>query len=146
MTNNTPCIDVKMQKIYQAISDITEFSEYPRESFAPHDEAADKIAYYLGRKMKTNQLRKVFSEIKRIEILVQGKDNKDDFKNSDLLLLLPQIAYAKARDLIQPDFYEIVKLIIGKGGGNTKIKKIGDFKRFVEFMTAIVAYHKQYAK
>lgn len=95
--------------------------------------------------MKTSQLRKVFSEIKRIELLIKGERDEAIFENSDLLLLLPQMAYAKARDLIQPDFYEIIKLIIGKGGNETKIKTVEDFRKFVELMTAIVAYHKQYS-
>lgn len=146
MTRNSGFENKEMETIYSEIKEKGKFYDYKIEFFAPHDKAADKIAKYLGDKMKTNQLRKVFSEIKRIEISTRGKGESDKFENPELLMLLPQIAYAKARKLIKKDFYEIIKLIIGKGINDTKIKTNGDFTRFVEFMTAIVAYHKQYAK
>ncbi len=94
--------------------------------------------------MKVNQLRKVFSELKNIELVLkrQGKKDSDDFNDPRLSLLIPQLAYAKARKLIREDFYELMKVVIGDKK-TTKIKKVGDYRRFVEFMTAIVAYHKQ---
>lgn len=39
-----------------------------------------------------------------------------------------------------------MKTIIGNGGDKDKIQTVGDFRRFVEFMTAVVAYQKQYSK
>lgn len=98
--------------------------------------------------MKPNQLRKVFHELKRMELETRQKgkkDSSDPFENQRIYLLIPQLAYAKARELIQEDFYTLMKLIIGDSK-TTKVKSIADYRRFVEFMTAIVAYHKKYSK
>lgn len=122
------------------------FSEIDVDLFAPDGKWASEIAKCLGKKMKINQLRKVFGEIKRIEVTLKrrGKKEDDPFEDPRIFLLIPQLAYAKARDLISKDFYELLKIIIGDSK-TTKIKTVGDYKRFVEFMTAIVAYHKQYS-
>ena len=120
------------------------FAEIDVDLFAPDGKWASQIAKYLGKEMKVNQLRKVFSELKNIELVLkrQGKKDSDDFNDPRLSLLIPQLAYAKARKLIREDFYELMKVVIGDKK-TTKIKKVGDYRRFVEFMTAIVAYHKQ---
>lgn len=135
-----------------AIKEITEhltsktFAEIDVDLFAPEGKWASQIAEYLGNKMKVNQLRKVFGELKNIELALkrQGKKDSDDFNDPRLSLLIPQLAYAKARKLIREDFYELMKVVIGDKK-TTKIKKAGDYRRFVDFMTAIVAYHKQHS-
>jgi len=134
-----------MDEIIQAIKAINSFKEVSIISFAPADKWSDQIAKKLGDKMKTTQLRKFFTSIKLMEQKIKGKDKNDTFNDPSLYMLLPYLAYAKARKLIIPDFYNLVKEIIGDGQ-NGKIKKVEDFQRFVEFMTAIVAYHKQYSK
>jgi len=134
--------------IIQHIRNNANFSAIGVELFAPDGEWGTQIARFLREKTKMTQLRKVFGEIKRIERKTKGKGEDAPFEDqSSLYLLIPQLAFAKARKLIQDKFYEIIKLIIG-GGKNTptKIKTIGDYQRFVEFMTAIVAYHKEYSK
>ncbi|PIS38398.1 MAG: type III-A CRISPR-associated protein Csm2, partial [Nitrospirae bacterium CG08_land_8_20_14_0_20_52_24] len=105
----------------------------------PPEKWADTIAK--DQDMKTTQLRKVFTSIKQIELRVKGEDDEKDFNDSSLFMLVPHLAYAKARGFIKADFYELIKTIIGNGQ-NGKIKKVKDFRRFSEFMTAIVAYHK----
>lgn len=117
------------------------FKDVKVEDFAKADGWADIIAKELGGKMKTNQLRKVFNAIKLMDQKVKGKKEEELFNDPDLYMLMPQLAYAKARKLIDDGFYELVKAVI-----NEKIKDVGDFKRFTQFMTAIVAYHKQYSK
>ena len=122
------------------------FAEIDVDLFAPDGKWASQIAKYLGDKMKVNQLRKVFGELKNIELTLkrQGKKDSDEFNEPRLSLLIPQLAYARARKLIRKDFYELMKVVIGDKK-TTKIKTAGDYRRFVEFMTAIVAYHKQYS-
>jgi len=122
------------------------FAEIDVDLFAPDGKWASQIAEYLGNKMKVNQLRKVFGELKNIELVLkrQGKKDSDKFDEPRLYLLVPQLAYAYARKLIRKDFYELMKVVIGDKE-TTKIKKVGDYRRFVDFMTAIVAYHKQYS-
>lgn len=118
------------------------FKEVKVEDFAKADGWADIIAKELGSKMKTNQLRKVFNAIKLMDQKAKGKQEDESFSDPDLYMLMPQLAYAKARKLIDDDFYTLVKTVINEN----KIKSVGDFRRFTQFMTAIVAYHKQYNK
>ena len=92
--------------------------------------------------MKTAQLRKVFHELKRIQTDQRGTNEADVFKDSKIYLLIPQLAYARARGLITENFYELIKVIIGDKL-TTKLKTVGDYHRFMDFMTAIVAYQKK---
>ncbi|OGP93884.1 MAG: type III-A CRISPR-associated protein Csm2, partial [Deltaproteobacteria bacterium RBG_16_47_11] len=119
-----------------------EFGNVDVKEFAKEEGWANDFAKSLGEKMKTTQLRKVFTSIKLMEQGVKGKVGSDPFDNPELYMLLPQMAYAKARKLIIPEFYDLAKTIINDG----MIKNVGDFRRFAQFMTAIVAYHKQYGK
>ena len=135
-----------MQSIIDEITKKGSFGEIEVTDFAPPKKWADLIAKeYLGKEMKTTQLRKVFTTIKQIEIKVKGKKDMDPFDDPALYMMLPHLAYAKARGFIKSEFYDLVKTIVGDGESG-KIKSVKDFKRFSEFMTAIVAYHKQYSK
>ncbi len=134
-----------MKEIIEKINEEGSFSRIRVTEFAPPGKWAEKIAENLGDKMKTTQLRKVFTAIKQIDLRVKGKQDEEKFNDPSLFMLVPQLAYAKARGFIKPDFYELLKNIIGDGQSG-KIRTVGDFKRFSEFMTAIVAYHKQYSK
>jgi len=136
----------RMQSIIDEITKKGSFGEIEVTDFAPPKKWADLIAKeYLGKEMKTTQLRKVFTTIKQIEIKVKGKKDMDPFDDPALYMMLPHLAYAKARGFIKSEFYDLVKTIVGDGESG-KIKSVKDFKRFSEFMTAIVAYHKQYSK
>jgi len=128
-----------MQQIISAIKAKGSFGDVAVIEFAPPEKWADTIAK--DQDMKTTQLRKVFTSIKQIELRVKGEDDEKNFNDSSLFMLVPHLAYAKARGFIKADFYELIKTIIGNGQ-NGKIKKVKDFRRFSEFMTAIVAYHK----
>lgn len=110
--------------------------------FAPPEKSAHNIAKQLDESMKVTQLRKIFTTIKKLEIQVKGKNPKDQLNEPELYMLLPHLAYARGRKLITPEFYNIMKGIIGDGK-NGKIKTVEDFNRFVDFMTAIIAYHKE---
>ena len=134
-----------MDDIINKIIEKKNFKDIPISDFAPADKWSDMIAKQLGDKMKTTQLRKFFTEIKLMEQKNKGKDLNAPFSDPKLFMLIPHLAYAKARKLIIPKFYDLMKTIIGDGNSG-KIKTIGDYQRFVEFMTAIVAYHKQYSK
>jgi CRISPR-associated protein Csm2 len=111
--------------------------------FAPPEECAQIIAEQLAKKkMKITQLRKIFTTIKALELRVKDQKPDDSFMEQEFYMLIPHLAYAKGRDLIPSDFYDRMKKIIGDGKTG-KIKTVEDFKRFVDFMTAIIAYHKE---
>lgn len=133
-----------IQEVVNALEGGT-FSTISVEAFAPDGKWAYHIAKFLGRDMKITQLRKVFNTLKQIEIDLKGKEKDDPFQNPKLYMLVPQLAYARARGLIEQDFYNLLRKVIGDAN-TTKIKTVGDFNRFVDFMTSIVAYHKQFSK
>lgn len=134
-----------MQGIIQSIRQKGSFKEISVMEFAPADRWADTIARSLGEKMKTTQLRKVFTTIKLIEQRVKIRKKESPLDEPMLYMLMPHLAYAKARKLINDDFYNLIKEILGDGQSG-KLKTAEDFLRFSEFMTAIVAYHKLYGK
>ncbi|MDM7273356.1 type III-A CRISPR-associated protein Csm2, partial [Sulfurihydrogenibium azorense] len=110
----------------------------PKE-FAPIGGWADKIAFELKSakpKLNTSQLRKIFTEIKSI------CDNRED--KTSLYLLYPKLAYAKRRELMPEVFYNLIVACLDKLKDGKADEK--DFKNFGDFMTAIVAYNKQYEK
>ncbi|MBU1055682.1 MAG: type III-A CRISPR-associated protein Csm2 [Proteobacteria bacterium] len=132
-----------MSEIQQFLLDNTKnFRDVQIIEFAPPEKWAHRIAKELYKDMKTTQLRKVFTKIKTLEIKVKGQKPDDKFNEPDLYMLIPHLAYAKGRKLIPPVFYDMMKTIIGDGK-NGKIKTVEDFRRFVDFMTAIIAYHKE---
>jgi CRISPR type III-A-associated protein Csm2 len=130
----------ELTEIIKQIKGKKEFCKVEIQEFAKEDGWANDFARSLGEKMKTAQLRKIFTSIKLMEQGEKGKLDSELFQNQELYMVLPQLAYAKARKLIIPEFYDLAKAIINDG----MIKTVGDFRRFVQFMTAIVAYHKQY--
>lgn len=111
----------------------------PKE-FAPIGGWADKIAFELKSakpKLNTSQLRKIFTEIKSI------CDDREVLKNKTrLYLLYPKLAYAKGRELMPEVFYNLIVACLDKLKDGKADEE--DFKNFGDFMTAIVAYNKQY--
>lgn len=88
--------------------------------------------------LKTSQLRKVFAEVKDIcEKRIKGISQNE----TELYLLYPKLAYAQGRDLMPRNFYELIVACLDKLKENADKE---DFEMFKEFMTAIVAYNKQY--
>ena len=90
--------------------------------------------------MNSNQLRKIFTQLKTIEDSVdrnKGNELTNDQMNQ-ILLLMPQIAYARGRNLIPKDFYDLMTECITP----KRIKDKEDYKSFVGFYTAVVAYSK----
>jgi len=129
-----------IRQIIEQIKRRNHFHEIEVKEFAlPEEGWADKIAK--NSKMKTNQLRKVFNSIKLIDQRNKDRKDNDPFDDPELYMILPYLAYAKGRNLISEEFYDLIREIIPK-----KIKTVQDFRRFCEFMTAIVAYHKKYSK
>lgn len=117
-----------------------------KEVFVPEKYAlpngwAHKTAERLSKDaMNSNQLRKIFTQLKTIEENIdRNKDNQlTNEQMNQILLLMPQIAYAKGRNLITWPFYNLMKECINP----KKIRDKEDYKSFVSFYTAVVAYSK----
>jgi len=113
------------------------------EDFAEPGQLAEQLAKNYKGKLKATQLRRVFHAIKAIERGMKGRDDEEDLTTDDrreILELLPELAYARGRDLIPQDFYKLMSVCLG----SEKQKKVKDFRTLSSFLTAILAYHKYY--
>lgn len=87
--------------------------------------------------MTTTQIRNFFGEVKRIQA-----SGGYEGKSSDFLLIRPKLAYAEARVLAKQgntkvsDFRKVIEL------AHKCVKNNEQFQNFVDFMEAILAYHK----
>ncbi|MGC9081366.1 type III-A CRISPR-associated protein Csm2 [Sulfurihydrogenibium sp.] len=107
------------------------------EEFAKPGGYAEKIVEELRNKLKTSQLRKIFTEIKNIcEVQIK----KPDSSKVEIYLLYPKLAYSMGRGLMPEDFYNLMEACLNKLENGSK----EDFERFLQFITAIVAYNKKY--
>lgn len=129
---------MNINDVKKKIEEIKTFSELDPAFYAPEGKAAHVVALNVKNTMKVTQLRKFFGHIKQIEAKIKGKKNEETFDPTHLYILMPELAYALGRNLISQDFYELMKICLSP----KKIKTIGDFRRFVEFFSAILAYHK----
>ena len=121
------------------IQGLESFSKLSSEYYAVENGAAYIVAKDIkDKEMKTTQLRKFFGHIKKLDAETKGRKMEDDFDATKLHLLIPELAYALGRKLISDNFYVLMKDSLSV----RKIKKIGDFKNFVKFLSAVLAYHK----
>lgn len=108
---------------------------------------ADELGHFLKQnRLSTNQIRNVYSEVKRIEM--KGEDN--DNLISDLVLLKPKLAYAKARasdntskalDRLSSFLSDAIDAVVEVKNPDELYPK---FKNFTKLFEAILAYHKYY--
>lgn len=119
------------------------------EQFAEPEKVADQLADGFikdkSAELKPTQLRRVFHALKQKERKFRLKSEGDVLEPNDkkeIYLLLPELAYARGRGLIPQNFYELMRLCLS----TDKLKTIGDFRRLVQFVTAILAYHKYHEK
>ena len=93
----------------------------------------------LGRMaMTTSQIRNVFGEVKRIQAKGYQKEK------SSFLLLRPKIAYAEARVLAKTGKSRITDFRSVLDKAHMAVSDEKQFQNFVDFMEAILAYHKAY--
>ncbi len=117
----------------------------PKQFAEPDKGLADKLAQqYLesSDKLKATQLRRFFHAIKAIVRQVQDQQNETEELESKvrdkLLVLLPELAYARGRELIPQEFYDLMKTCLS----SQSLKTVGDLRAFDNFLTALMAYHK----
>lgn len=128
-----------MEDVKRHLQDITTLSALNPEDYALEKGIADTIAGKKGD-MKFTQIRKFFGHIKKIETMeLKGKKDTDPFDSTKLYPVMPELAYSYGRDLITKDFYEVMKICLA----SNKIKTIADFKRFIELLSAVIAYNKK---
>jgi CRISPR-associated protein Csm2 len=123
------------------IKKLSKFSDYNiRELVTDAEEIGGRLK---DGKLETNQVRKFLDAINRIkaELLDEVDEaDKDDerFKKIevDIVLLKPKLAYAAARQAAAKPLQEVLDVAIDR------VENMNDFKRLVQFVESIVAYHK----
>ena len=95
---------------------------------------AENIAGSIRGDLKTAQLRRIYGEVKKIEM--DFKKGEGSFSRDRIVMLKPRLAYAASKK------YEVIliKNIFTKC--IDKIQDLDDFTKFVSFFEAILAYHR----
>ena len=125
-----------MEKLIKFV-DKTEFSDLELEKFIEPEGYAEAIA--IGIKFKRTQLRKFFAEVK--SIYEKQKHKEKEIDRVKITGLIPKLAYSRARDLIDEQFFQFMKLLLNK----VRISKEKEYyEKFIEIFEAIVAYHHYY--
>lgn len=96
-------------------------------------------------RIKTHQLRNVFSAIEKIRSIYQQKKKYNDDLETLLVLLKPKLAYAAGRQRsvrhhLFPFVENAIDAVVDKGATD-KDKAIGNFFALLE---SVVGYHKYY--
>lgn len=104
------------------------------------DMFAEKFGKYLyENELSTSQLRNIFVELKNIQMrLLKSKYEEEE---SRIVLIKAKMAYAEARvDNKKKTVYSKFKEYFNQA--HKEIKDKQSFNRFVDFITAVLAYHK----
>lgn len=113
------------------------------EEFALEGQVAADIAQRYKDELKPNQARRIFHTFKEIDRNTRHASAEADLSDDDrmrLTLLMPELAYAVGRDLIPREFYEVLRLCLQRD----KLQTVGDLRRLVQFLSAVLAYQKFY--
>ncbi|GEM_PF-880893 len=120
--------NVEVEAIAEYEVDITDIIENGGDALV---NAAESLGRKLAKNLKTAQIRRIFSAVKKIQM-------STDFQRNELILLKPKLAYAAARN---PDV-EVLKDTLTQAINQVDNRE--KFTNFVEFFEAILAYHKAF--
>ncbi|MFZ2071655.1 MAG: type III-A CRISPR-associated protein Csm2 [Halobacteriota archaeon] len=135
--------ETEIEKIIQKIGNLQNLSQLDEKDIAEEGGYAEQIAKAREVKdLKTTQLRKFFSEIKVNERKLKEK-GWDGIK-ADFYMMRPNLAYAKARKLVPDPFFKLINACMKQVDKGDDEQKKENYKRFVQFLEAIIAYHKYY--
>ena len=113
------------------------FKSYPIRTLV---EQSEQFGYFLkNSRLETNQIRKFLDAINRVKVkLNQDKDDEQIFNDiePEIVLLKPKLAYAAARQRSAKPLSDVMSIAIDN------VKTVEDFKRLVQFVESIIAYHK----
>jgi len=121
---------------------LPDLSELDAEDYCVEGGAADVVA---KRLKDINQMRRLFSEIKAMQVRFRRSKEIEEGKANiptELITLLPELAYARGRKLIDQDIYRLFTTIIGKDERTSKVNSKENLDQLVDFLSAIIAYHK----
>lgn len=141
--------DNTINNIIDKINRLYELNDMTAKEYADLGGYADKIAKRFSMQEKdkyninSNQLRKIFVDIKNIDRINNGNWDTIELEFS---LLKPKLAISVSRKLIPKKFYDVIILCMNKVNiGKDNLRKINNFNVFVNFFESIIAYHKYYS-
>jgi len=120
--------------IVGAVKAMPSMRQLQPEKFAEKEGWADRVAR--NSAIKSTQLRKIFHYVKDLKREFQKSEK--GFNRAKVAMLMPMLAYAKGRNLIPEDFYELMSLCFGQ----QRCSSVDDFNSAADFLEAIMAYHK----
>ena len=123
-----------MKQLFNKLKDL-EISQIDEEEFIKPQGICEGIA--TGITFKRTQLRKFFAEVR----LIQKETKEENISPIKITKLVPKLAYSKARNLIDNEFFLFIKTLLEKV---RKTRKKEDYDKFVDIFEAIVAYHYYY--
>jgi len=101
------------------------------------DEANRLATHLVEAKLKSSQLRLIFSKVRQIEARWTSDDEQHKQASMrEMLLLKPRIMYQSKRISGMEKLAMLLNSLIDL------VKTRQDFQRFVDFLEAVVAYHK----
>ncbi|MDR2967901.1 MAG: type III-A CRISPR-associated protein Csm2 [Methanobacteriaceae archaeon] len=136
--------DRTMDNIIMEIDRLNSLSELKPKKYADEKGYADRIAKHFSKgrddseKLNSNQLRKFFGAIRDIE----SKDEDWEEIEPQFYLLKPKLAVSVGRKLIPRDFHRLMMVCMSKIDIGNNEHNFKNFKVFVNFLEAIVAYSK----
>ena len=131
---------LSIQEVKNEIKTLPSMAALSPERYAEEGGLAESFVSHIYSDLKPTQLRKVFHHVKDLQR--EFRQTPESYSRAKIAMIMPTLAYAVGRKLIPLDFYELMKLCFG----NEKCKTQADFERAAEFLEAIMAYHKYYAK
>ena len=136
-------VDRDIEKIVNEIKRAESYTKIKPDSIVTWGKTiADKI-----RKVKTHQIRRIFSEIKRLHydyISKKRKISTEEIKER-LIFLKPLLAYAENRESKISPFCAVLEASIDKISKEANENNFyRSFDRFVKLCEAVIAYHKEY--
>lgn len=130
--------------VMEAITKLKRMSELKPKDFTDLEGYAAKIAGSLDKE-SNSQLRKFFEPLVEIETMLRRGEKWEKLEGK-LHMSIPMLAYAVGRKLVQKEFYTLMEACIKKIDiqEDSEEQKKESFKRFMEFLRAIVAYNKYF--
>lgn len=126
------------QQIIAKVEGLKHLAELDPRDFAEEGGYAHLLAREFGGTLKPTQLRKVFHALKRIDLSLKGRPADATLDRAEVNRLIPELAYALGRQLIPQKFYTLMKACLG----HQRTQTVGDFRRAMELLTAVLAYQK----
>ncbi len=98
--------------------------------------AAEDLGQALQKRgLKTNQIRKVYSAVKKIQM-------SKEFRQNELIMLKPKLAYTAARHPEVTRLKDALIQAIDQVCDSSDERKLDRFKNFVDFFEATLAYYR----